>query len=640
MKKLILGCLLFSASNFASALSLDVQRNIFTDTLDLQEKKQWQKANQNINDIADYPLAYVAEYNYLNANMSTVSDADIINFIKTHKGKVVSDDLQRSYLFYLAKQKNWKQFLTAYPKMPNNRVLKCYYLQASIATGQSEKAWPDAQKYWLSSTSLPNACDDVYVYYQAHKNLTQEDIWQRFNLAFVKNKQGLMRFLTARMDKDKAALATQLYELHKDPKSLLDSDLFASRKVQSYRFLVPSIKRLARKDLAKAMLAYQQFDKKIAFTATETNAIKKQFATLIVQRDKTSYFSWLDKELPSLNNASLVEQRIRYAIKRSDWKNIGYWLSKLPDEQRYSSAWLYWQAKVLEQAGEADKAKSIYEKVAKNRNFHGFMASQKLGLNFSLNAQTIVEEKDSLNSLGGELAVIDELLFHQLRIQAKRQWQRLLNTQNKKIQQKLGLYAYDQGWAHLSVLASINSKSWNALNIRFPTAKPEIFVKAANKYDLEDTYIYAITRRESSFDEYAKSPVGASGYMQLMPKTAKETARKIELTEYNEVSQLNQGALNVQLGAAYFNGLLTRYDGNRVLATAAYNAGPHRVDRWVTPDKKNGNIGIEIDSWVDTIPYYETRAYVQSVLAYNVIYQHVLGKPLKFLNQKEFLARY
>jgi len=640
MKKLILGCLLFSASNFASALSLDVQRNIFTDTLDLQEKKQWQKANQNINDIADYPLAYVAQYNYLNANMSTVSDADILNFIKTHKGKVVSDDLQRSYLFYLAKQKNWKQFLTAYPTMPNNRVLKCYYLQASIATGQSEKAWPDAQKYWLSSTSLPNACDDVYVYYQAHKNLTQEDIWQRFNLAFVKNKQGLMRFLTARMDKNKAALATQLYELHKDPKSLLDSELFASRELQSYRFLVPSIKRLARKDLAKAMLAYQQFGKKIAFTANENLAIKKQFATLIVQRDKTNYFSWLDKELPSLNNASLVEQRIRYAIKRSDWESIGYWLTKLPDEKRYSSAWLYWQAKVLEQAGEADKAKSIYEKVAKNRNFHGFMASQKLGLNFSLNAQTIVEEKDSLNALGGELAVIDELLFHQLSIQAKRQWQRLLNTQNKKIQQKLGLYAYDQGWAHLSVLASINSKSWNALNIRFPTAKPEIFVQAANKYDLEDTYIYAITRRESSFDEYAKSPVGASGYMQLMPKTAKETARKIELTEYNEVSQLNQGALNVQLGTAYFNGLLTRYDGNRVLATAAYNAGPHRVDRWVTPDKKNGNIGIEIDSWVDTIPYYETRAYVQSVLAYNVIYQHVLGKPLKFLNQKEFLGRY
>jgi len=640
MRKLILGCLLFSASNFSSALSLDSQRDIFTNTLDLQAQKEWQKANQNIGDITDYPLAYLAEYNYLNANMAEVSDADILNFIKTHKGKSVSDDLQRSYLFYLAKQKNWKQFLTAYPKMPNHRTLKCNYLQASIAMGKSQQAWPDAQKFWLSSTSLPNACDDVYVFYQDQQQLTQEDVWQRFQLAYAKNKQGLMRFLIARMDQDKAAVASQLYELHKKPKELLSSELFSSRAAKSYSFLVPSIKRLARKDLAKAMQAYEQYNKKVLFTLEEKVKIKTQFARLIVQREKTEYFSWLDKELGALGNVSLIEQRIRYAIKREDWKNIAFWLTQLPEEQLNSSAWLYWQARVLENDGKSEDAKSVYQKVAKNRNFHGFMAAQKLGVDFSLNAQSITEEKDSLRSLDSELSVIEELLFHQLNIQAKRQWQRLLNNQSKVQQQQLGLYAFNQNWPYLSVLASINSKSWNALNIRFPNAKSELFVGAADKYDLEETYIYAITRRESSFDQYAKSPVGASGYMQLMPNTAKETAQKIGLTAYSKVSQLNQGEVNVQLGTAYFNGLLTRYDGNRVLATAAYNAGPHRVDKWVSSEKQKGNAGIEIDSWVDTIPYYETRAYVQSVLAYNVIYQHVLGKPLEFLKQKELLGSY
>ena len=211
MKKIILGCLLLSASNLVTALSLDSQRNIFTDTLNLQSQKKWELANQNIEKMGDYPLAYLAQFNYLKANINNVSDQEILNFIDTHKSKSVSDELQRVYLFHLSKQKNWSQFLTAYPKMPNNRLLKCYYLQASIATGKGKEAWPDAEKYWLTSTSLPNACDNVYVYYQDQKLLTQDDIWQRFKLAYVSNKQGLMRFLMARMDQKSAAVASQLY---------------------------------------------------------------------------------------------------------------------------------------------------------------------------------------------------------------------------------------------------------------------------------------------------------------------------------------------------------------------------------------------------------------------------------------------
>jgi len=637
MKKIILSCFFLSIANIANALTLDAQRTIFSDTIALQEQKQWQKANVNIEQIKDYPLTYLAEYNYLKANLSSVGDQKVLDFIDTHKTKVVSDNLQRSYLFYLASQKNWTQFLTAYPTMPNNSVLKCHYLQASIATGKSDKAWPDAQKYWLSSTSLPNACDDVYVFYQKDKKLTQDDIWQRFQLAYEKNKQGLMRFLIARMDKANSSTASLLYELQKDPKQITDTVLFSSRNVKSFSFLVPTLQRLSKIDFDLAMKMYAEFDKKTPFNADENKRLKTQFATLIVQRNKRQYFTWLDKELGPLGNVSLIEQRIRYAIKRNDWKNIDFWLTQLPTEAQNSSEWKYWQAKVLENAGKNDAAKKLYQEVAKNRNFHGFIASQKLGIEVSLNEEIIKDEQSTISALDDELAVIRELLFHESYKDAKYQWYRLLNSQSVEKQLQLGLYAYNHDWPYLAVLASISSKSWNALAIRFPNAKKELFVGAAEKYDLEETYVYAITRRESSFDEHAKSPVGASGYMQLMPKTAAATAKKIGLTEYNNVEQLDQGEINVQLGTGYFNELLTRYDGNRVLATAAYNAGPHRVDRW---SKKSGQKGIPVDSWIDTIPFYETRAYVQNVLAYNVIYQHVLGKPMVFLKDKELTASY
>lgn len=640
MKKIILGYFLLSASSLASALNLDTQRDIFSQVLTLQAQSEWQLANDKVSEIDTYPLAYLVEFNYLKANINKVNPSEVLNFIQLYKSNAVSNDLQRAYLFYLAEQKQWQSFLSVYPTMPNHPTLQCHYLQASIMTGKGERVWPEAKNLWLNSMSLANACDEVFVFYKKNNNLTQTHIWQRFQLAFTKNKQGLMRFLITQMNQNEAALAQQLYTLHKLPKTLLESDLFAARDAKSFNFLVPSINRLAGIDLNKAMQAYTHFERITPFTFKESVAMKRRFATIILQQDKPEYFQWLDKELASLGSVSLLEQRIRYAIKQGDWSNVDYWIKQLPEESHGLERWEYWQARVLEKKGELDKARDIYNKLAQKRSYHGFMSAQKVGLAFPLNAVMVQEERGTLRHLSAELALIEELQFHQLNQQLKSQWRRLLNTQNFYLQQQLGLYAYDRGWAYLSVVASINSKSWDALNIRFPDAKPQLFAEAIKKYDLEKSYVYAITRRESSFDEHAKSPVGASGYMQLMPATAKEVARDIGLKEYNHIAQLNQGEINIQLGSAYFNGLLKRYDGNRVLATAAYNAGPNRVNKWISPSKQNGGRGIKMDSWIESIPYRETRAYVQNILVYNVIYQQVLNEPLEFIKTQELTGHY
>ena len=641
MKKFIFGCILLSTSSLASALTLDTQRDIFTETLDLQDQMQWEEANKQMSNLDNYPLTYLTQYNYMNANIENVSDKEVLSFLQSNENKAVSDDLQRTYLFYLAKEKRWVDFLNAKNDLPNNPTLQCYYFQASISQGEGKNVWPDAQKLWLSETGLPTACGSVYEFYENNNTLTQTDIWQRFQLAYNKDKPTLMRSLARKLKSTKQqALAKQLISLHKKPNKISNSRLFNSRKADSFPFVVHSLKRLAKRDISKAMKVFSKLEKTITFTDDEAKEIKIQFATTIVQGRKTWLFSWLDKELQALENTSLIEQRIRYAIKLEDWKNIEHWIKKLPEEERNSTSWSYWQARVLEHKGESKRATKLYQEVATHRSYHGFMAAEKLGLNFPFNSETIKEKQGSLKYLNKDLTLIEELIFHQLNQQAKQQWNRLLNRQSSELQQQLGLYAFSKGWAHLSVLASINSKSWDALDIRFPSAKPELFIREAKKYDLEETYIYAITRRESSFDEHAKSPVGASGYMQLMPRTAKETARKINLKEYKKVDQLNQGKVNVQLGTAYFNGLLKYYKGNRLLATAAYNAGPNRVDKWFSPNKKQGKKGIKMDSWVESIPYYETRAYVKSILVYNVIYQYMLDKPLQFLEKKELLSSY
>ncbi len=640
MKKIctIIFCFLLPAS-FAAALTLTAQREIYAQAVALQEQALWPQAEQKTQLIADYPLSYLLHYQSLKHNFSQHSLPQVQAFIKKNAQYKISNDLQREYLYYLAENRYWSEFLSFYPQLPNSTALKCYHFQAKMAQGEAHTIRANVKKLWLTGYSLDNACDDVFKYYLSSKEISQSLIWQRLQLAYLKNQSSLIAYLITLMDDSHKHLAQQLYQLNKDPSRLLRSTLFNNRQQSHYPLLLPSIKRLARKDIHLGMQAYSRYDQKIAFNDLQTVDLKKYLISQILIHDAIELFPWLDKELVALADGALIERRIRYALRLNNWADIDYWLGQLPAEQKQQPKWLYWQARVLENQQQQKKADALYRTLAKQRTYYGFLAAQKLNLDYQLNAQIVADKTHSLKHLDAQLAHIEELYVQRQFSLLKREWEALLKSQDTDLQKQLGLYAYKKGWAHLSVLASIRSKSWNALNIRFPEVKPELFTANADKYQLEPSYIYAITRQESAFDEFANSSAGARGYMQLMPGTAKETARKIGLQDYHQTSQLTEAQINLQLGSAYFNMLLKRYQGNRILATAAYNAGPYRVDRWQSSNSETKQ-GLAMDSWIETIPYKETRRYVKNVLAYNVIYQHILDKPLEFLSAEERKARF
>lgn len=640
MKKILLvvSSILFSSTVFS--LSLSQQRVIYSEAKSLQQQERWDEANKKLDSIPVYPLNYLLEYQKLKSDFSAHSLEEISDFIEKNKPYKTSYSLQREYLYYLANKSDWDDFLTFYPQLPRSTKLKCFYFQAKMSQGKAMSVFSEVKKVWLSGRSQPNACDVVFNYYLDKNLISQNLIWQRFELAYHSNKKGLMKHLIKMMDQDNKQSAQQLYDLNKNVLQLAQSDLFTDRSQASYSFLKVLIKRLARKDIDEALKAYLLYDQKMPFSTDDQKELKKYFIYRILIKDEKQLFSWLDKELAKLSDEKLIEQRIRYAIKFNNWSDVEYWIMQLPKDIAQGTTWVYWQARVLEEKEKLKEANKLYKKIAGERKYYSFLAAQKLGLSYQLNAQIVKPKATSLDALQARLDHIEELNFHQYTSLAKLEWEGLLKGRNADLQRQIGLYAYDKGWAHFSVLASIRSKSWSAINIRFPEVKPELFSANASKYQLPSSYIYAITRQESAFDQYANSPVGATGYMQLMPATAKETAQKIGLKNYKKKAQLTEGDINVQLGTAYFESLLKRYDGNRILATAAYNAGPHRVDRWKKNGKGRADKALSMDSWIESIPYKETRRYVKNVLAYNVIYQHVLEKPVEFFNETELDAYY
>ena len=641
MNKILLWCFGFiSLTSVASAANLAEQRQLYSQVSVLQAQGKWEAAQYSRGLMAEYPLTYLLEYQALKANFAVKGVSKVQTFMNNNSDHRISLDLQRDYLYYLAKNNAWQEFLDFYPTLPNSSDLKCYYFQAKIKQNERQAVWPEFKKMWLTGRSLPTACDPVIGVYREQGKFSDTLIWQRFRLAFEHNSRPLMRYLTTWMDAENKALATQLYALHKKPNGLFNSSLFDNRKQASFPFLTTSIKRLARVDIDAAISIFNTYQEKIPLSAAESLQLKKYFALWILLDNEVTKLPWLDQHLISLQDTDLIELRVRYAIKSDNWQDIEHWLNMLPDQLKEESKWLYWQARVLENKQQQQQADKIYRNIANQRSYYSFLAVQKLDLDYQLNAALVSDNSGSLKSMKAQLAHIEELVFQEHHGLLKREWRALLNNNTKNTQLQLGLYAYQQGWAHLSILASINTKSWDALNIRFPEAKVRLFSDTANQYQIEPAYIYAIARQESAFDESAKSSAGARGYMQLMPATAKETAQMIGMKDYKSQVQLTKGEINVQLGTAYFDMLLKRYSGNRILATAAYNAGPSRVDRWRATQEGRPKQGLKMDSWIETIPYKETRNYVKNVLAYNVIYQHILQKPRAFFNTVELDARY
>jgi soluble lytic murein transglycosylase len=162
--------------------------------------------------------------------------------------------------------------------------------------------------------------------------------------------------------------------------------------------------------------------------------------------------------------------------------------------------------------------------------------------------------------------------------------------------------------------------------LRFPMPFHTAVVQRSNDINLDPAYVYGLIRQESRFIMDARSHVGASGLMQVMPATAKWTAKKIGLKNFT-IDQLNQRDTNIAIGTAYLKLVLESMDNSMAMAAAAYNAGPSRPRRWRAPDQGRGPV-LEAAIWAENIPFNETRDYVKKVLANTTSYAAVIsGQP-------------
>jgi soluble lytic murein transglycosylase len=623
------------ASGFsAQADNLDQQRADYAaaiEAISLGDEEGYARLRGGLDD---YPLAVYLDYYWLRRTVDDVSAEAARAFLDKSAETPLLNRFLSAYLREAGKSRRWQDFLTVKPDEPSSVYLKCYYFRAQLARGERALAWDGASRLWVHGESRPEECDPLFGAWLSAGQLNDDIVWTRLLNAFEARQPSLLNYVAKKSSPDLRPWADKLLAVYRDPATLRQQSL-PSRHPRSRDIASYGLAYLARYSPPKALSYWTDLQQDMAFSSEQVRRVEHAIAQQLLFARTNRQEEWLQDVLARLEDDRLIGIRLRWALSEEDWTSVERYLPMFSENEQGKTAWRYWTAMVQEGRGDKEAARASLEKLAGERDYYGFLAADRLGLPYAFNDQQQDAQAVRLVDELPAVRRIEELIFHNDSVSAHAEWYRLLqSTDEIEELQNLMLLASGKGWHRMAIDAAARAEAWDALDHRFPAAHQSVFRQHAGIQSLPVTELMAIARRESAFDPRAESPVGARGLMQIMPATGKAVADSLKVPHSR--AKLFEVEHNVKLGSAYYRQLLDRFDGNRVFALTAYNAGPHRVDRW----RHESGEGLPVEFWIEAIPYRETRNYVQAVLAYNVVFQYLLGDTQQLLTPAERQAAY
>jgi soluble lytic murein transglycosylase len=364
------------------------------------------------------------------------------------------------------------------------------------------------------------------------------------------------------------------------------------------------------------------FQSRYNFSSQQKGEVQQALAFASIKQNHPEAISWL-KTVPEAHvSEELGELRLTFALERQDWRAIVDFTAHNPANAEDNLRWRYWHARGLEQTGQRAKAQDLYKVLAKERDYYGFLAANRINANYAMQnvpvTFTTTEEKQLLTNPSIQAAYE----FYQLGMlkEGRIEWNHALNSLSPRYQAVATALADQWHWYDRAIATAAKAGLYDAVDIRFPLPYRVNLTTGARNQGIDLAWVYGIVRQESLFMADARSRSGALGLMQLMPASGRMVARQLGLKIGSNQDILDVNT-NISLGTTYLRQMLERFDGNYMLATAAYNAGPGRAKRW---SAERGCLPADV--WVELIPFSETRTYVRRVLFYTAVFENQLGQ--------------
>ncbi|WP_075879100.1 transglycosylase SLT domain-containing protein [Vreelandella massiliensis] len=565
--------------------------------------------------VNDHLLNGYIHYHRLRDELPRVSPERVNAYIDTHRDSPLSEWLRGQAITQYGEAKQWADLRAVASGEPSGGERRCHYYTALLQT-DPERAFTGGLALWQVGHSQPSACDTLFERLRANGVIDATAIWERKMLAWQADETRLMAYLSGLLDDNWQSAKETVSELDNAAALRQAPACLGPRCAATPSFYRAAMYRLTRDDTAAALNVWRAIIPALTLPTATRHAIEEELAFYALVRETPDTIDWVDRTLAQIDSERVLELRVRRALGQRQWQEALRWIGEMSSERQASSRWQYWLARANEQLGNAEMAQTHFQNAASERNFYGFAAAERIGQPFRLELAQYRFDDTSREQLAALPALqrTEALMRIGEKGLAYSEWLHTVRHAPREQALAMADYADHQQWHALLVQTTIAGELWDALEWRFPQAYADQFLHWGRLSGVDPYLLMAIARRESAYNPEALSPAGARGLMQLMPGTAAQVSQEIGLSDPGPYGVLDP-EVNIRLGSTYLRDKLTRYGGNRLAATAAYNAGPGRVDSWLEEQ------GVEaFDLFVERIPYRETREYVQAVLSYRVIY--------------------
>ncbi|GHC87964.1 transglycosylase [Pseudorhodoferax aquiterrae] len=576
-----------------------------------------------------------AAYWEARSRLEDFTSADMQAFSARYAGTYQEDRLRNDWLLLLGQRRDWSSFAAEHPqfRMGDDRQVRCYALlvdQLRSNQPASQLAADEVRRLWLAQRDADDGCTQAADRLYATRRLPAEDVWRKARLSAEANRGRATRDAVQIVAPE---VLDQVGQLLDSPVRYLAGRSVAASKLRR-ELITLALVKLAASDPEQAATA---LDTKwsVQLSAEERNwvwgAIGKQAA---VRRLPSTwdYFSKVQRDT-DLHDEMLV-WKARTALREGQWKALSTTIQAMGDESRLDPTWIYWRARALQKIGsEADRAEALqlYESIAGVRGFYEQLALEELGRKIEVPPAPPPPTPDE-KALARSNPSLQRALYAigiGLRSEGVREWNYATNLHSPGGMAERDLLAAADLACEREVwdrCINTSERTRQAIDFaqRFPMPLQDSVVPRSRAINLDPAFVYGLIRQESRFIMDARSHVGASGLMQVMPATARWTARKIGLTDFTP-GQINERETNIAIGTGYLKLVLDDFAGSLPLAAAAYNAGPGRPRVW---RGQAGSPTLEAAIWAENIPFNETRDYVKKVVSNATNYAAILtGQP-------------
>ena len=609
------------------------QRSRFLQAESALRKRDMKRFRQLRDALVDYPLYPYLEFTELSRRLGTASRDEIETFLERYSDTPLAWQLRRTWAKLLARRGHWESFLDVYENS-DDATMRCQWLRALINANQADKAVPHVEAMWLVGRSQPPACDPVFKAWRSAGYLNRDLVWQRIELAIRAGRPSLASYLSRFLDAEEQPLVKEWLRVRKQPVRVtqvarLDGDAEIIETI-----LVYGIERMARRDPELAAGTWERLRTRFAFSGTAVASVHRRLGLSYAFARKAEALYWLNTIAESEMDDRAREWRILSSLNQGEWRQALEHLLTVQGGKKArtpsSPRWRYWTARTLESLEWHDDADSIYAELARERSYYGFLAADRIERDYRLNHRALEYGDHELRLLAAQPGAMRARELHSLGrpINARREWRMFTRGMSDEELARAAKLADSWGWHGRAIMTVARTPHLDDLEMRFPLAYHDRVLEQARAKDLDPAWMYAIVRQESAFIADARSPAGALGLMQIMPGTGRKIGRSLEKPLKNR-EQLLDADISLEFGSTYLRTLLDQLNEHPVLAAAAYNAGPHRVERW-RPAERN----VSADLWIENIPYRETREYVRRVITYTAIYEQRLGRKSVRLSER------